>query len=93
MSGQGPSGPLSGVEGPSGPLSGVAGPSGPLSGVEAPSGPDGGGRTDHGTTGSLNAEDLAYRARALAQAHPLTALARRYVDRSVADQRTSQPVP
>ena len=44
-------------------------------------------------TGHLTAEDLAYRARALAQAHPLTALARRYVDRSVADQRTSQPVP
>jgi len=51
------------------------------------------GRTDHGTTGSLNAEDLAYRARALAQAHPLTTLARQYVDRSVAHQRTSQPIP
>ena len=44
-------------------------------------------------TGHLTAEDLAYRARALAQAHPLSALARRYVDRAVADQRTSQPVP
>ncbi len=51
------------------------------------------GETDHGTTGSLNAEDLAYRARALAQAHPLTGLARQYIDRAVADQRTSQPVP
>lgn len=51
------------------------------------------GQTDHGTAGSLKAEDLAYRARALAQAHPLTALARDYVDRSVADQRTSQPLP
>ena len=60
-----------------------------------PSGPGSGGRgeTDHGTTGSLNAEDLAYRARALAQAHPLTSLARQYVDRAVADQRTSQPIP
>ena len=53
----------------------------------------GAGETDHGTPGSLTAEDLAYRARALAQAHPLTALARRYVDRSVAEQRTSQPIP
>ncbi|MGI8808242.1 MAG: hypothetical protein ACR2KK_10440 [Acidimicrobiales bacterium] len=51
------------------------------------------GKTDHGTTGTLNAEDMAYRARALAQAHPLTDLARAYVDRSVADQRTSQPIP
>ena len=51
------------------------------------------GRTDHGTTGSLKAEDLAYRARALAQAHPLTALARTYLDRSVAEERTSQPMP
>lgn len=51
------------------------------------------GQTDHGTTGTLNAEDLAYRARALAQAHPLTTLARQYVDRSVAEQRTSQPIP
>ena len=79
MSTQGPSGPVSGVAGPSGPVSGVAGPSGPTSGQHE--------------TGHLTAEDLAYRARALAQAHPLTALARRYVDRSVADQRTSQPVP
>lgn len=45
------------------------------------------------TTGSLTAEDLSYRARALAQAHPLTSLAREYVDRAVADQRTSQPLP
>lgn len=53
----------------------------------------GAGHTDHGTTGHLNAEDLAYRARALSQAHPLTTLARQYIDRSVADQRTSQPIP
>ena len=66
-------------------MSGAPGPSGPGSGVQ--------GETDHGTTGSLNAEDLAYRARALAQAHPLTSLARQYVDRSVAEQRTSQPIP
>jgi len=51
------------------------------------------GHTDHGITGSLTAEDMAYRARALAQAHPLTDLARSYVDRSVAEQRTSQPIP
>jgi hypothetical protein len=63
--------------------------------TEARPGPGSGGRgeTDHGTTGSLNAEDLAYRSRALSQAHPLTTLARQYVDRSVADQRTSQPIP
>ena len=53
----------------------------------------GAGETDHGTVGSLSAEDLAYRARALAQAHPLTTLARQYIDRSVAEQRTSQPIP
>jgi hypothetical protein len=51
------------------------------------------GQTDHGITGSLTAEDMAYRARALAQAHPLTHLARQLVDRSVAQQRLSQPVP
>jgi hypothetical protein len=51
------------------------------------------GQTDHGITGSLTAEDMAYRARALAQAHPLTNLARQLVDRSVAHERTSQPVP
>jgi len=60
-------------------------PGGALSGQE--------GQTDHGKAGSLNAEDLAYRARALAQAHPLTDLARRYIDRSIAEQRTSQPIP
>jgi len=71
---------MSSPQGPSGPLSGqTQGPSGPLSGQTQ--------------TGHLTAEDLAYRARALAQAHPLSALARRYVDRAVADQRTSQPVP
>lgn len=65
-----------------------------MSGAEPdPSDGDGKHLTDHGTTGSLNAEDLAYRARALAQAHPLTTLARQYVDRSVAEQRTSQPIP
>ncbi len=41
----------------------------------------------------LSAEALAYRARALAQAHPLTKLARRYLDWAVAGQRTSQPIP
>ncbi len=51
------------------------------------------GRTDHGTTGSLKAEDLAHRARALAQAHPLTALARRYLDGAVAEEKSSQPKP
>lgn len=42
---------------------------------------------------SYNAQEVAYRARALAQAHPLSPVAKRYVDRVVADQRTSQPLP
>jgi hypothetical protein len=64
------------------------GPSGPTSGEHGR-----GGETDHGTVGSLTAEDMAYRARALAQAHPLSALAKDYIDRAVAEQRTSQPIP
>jgi len=41
----------------------------------------------------LTAEELSYRARALAQAHPLTSLAKRYLDRAVAQQRLCQPIP
>lgn len=41
----------------------------------------------------MNAEDMAYRARALAQAHPLTTVAKRYLDRAVEDQSRSQPLP
>ncbi len=41
----------------------------------------------------LDATEVAYRARALAQAHPLSRMAKRYLDRVVADQRTSQPLP
>jgi hypothetical protein len=41
----------------------------------------------------LTAQAVAYRARALAQAHPLTKLARRYLDWAVAGQRLSQPIP
>ncbi len=37
--------------------------------------------------------DLAYRARALAQAHPLSAMAKRFTDRVVAEERLSQPLP
>lgn len=40
----------------------------------------------------LEAEELSYRARALAQAHPLTPLAKRYIDRAVEEQRSSQPM-
>ena len=40
----------------------------------------------------LEAEELSYRARALAQAHPLTPLAKRFIDRAVEEQRTSQPM-
>lgn len=42
---------------------------------------------------TYTAEELAYRARALAQAHPLTPLAKRFIDEAVATQRTSQPIP
>lgn len=42
---------------------------------------------------TLEAEQLAFNARALAQAHPLTPLATQFVNRAVAQQRTSQPVP
>lgn len=42
---------------------------------------------------SDGAEQLAFRARALAQSHPLSALAKRYVDAKVAEQRLSQPLP
>lgn len=41
----------------------------------------------------LTSEAVAYRARALAQAHPLSKLAKQYIDWAVADQRTSQPIP
>jgi hypothetical protein len=41
----------------------------------------------------LTSEAVAYRARALAQAHPLSKLAKQYLDWAVADQRTSQPIP
>lgn len=37
-------------------------------------------------------EELAFKARALAQAHPLTPLARRYIDQTIAEQRTTQPM-
>ena len=37
--------------------------------------------------------DLVFKARALAQSHPLTPLAKRFVDRAIAQQRTSQPIP
>ncbi|HEV2766835.1 MAG TPA: hypothetical protein VGV63_03880 [Acidimicrobiales bacterium] len=42
---------------------------------------------------SFSAEDLAFRARALAQAHPFTSLAQRYLNRVVGEQRASQPLP
>ena len=38
-------------------------------------------------------DDLARQARTLAQAHPLTPLASEFVNRTVGEQRTSQPVP
>lgn len=42
---------------------------------------------------TLPPEELAFKARALAQAHPLTPLVKAYVDRTVAEQRINQPVP
>lgn len=41
----------------------------------------------------MTAEEVAYRARALAQAHPMTPLAKRFMDLAVAEQKTSQPIP
>ncbi len=40
----------------------------------------------------IEPDELAFKARALAQAHPLTPLARRYLDRAIAEQRTTQPM-
>ncbi|MDP9419289.1 MAG: hypothetical protein M3P53_03925 [Actinomycetota bacterium] len=42
---------------------------------------------------TLDPQELSYRARALAQTHPLTPLAKRFIDRAVGEQRTSQPLP
>jgi len=39
------------------------------------------------------AEEIAYRARALAQTHPLSPLAKKFVDRVVGEQRLAQPSP
>lgn len=41
---------------------------------------------------SYQPEELAFRARALAQAHPLTAVAKRYLDRAVAAESEAQPL-
>jgi hypothetical protein len=41
---------------------------------------------------TLDAEDLTFRARALAQSHPLTRLAGRYVEKVTGEQRMSQPI-
>jgi hypothetical protein len=43
-------------------------------------------------TQGLTAKDLAYRARALGQAHPMTPLAKRFTDEAIAEQRRSQPM-
>jgi len=43
--------------------------------------------------GETPLEDMTFRARALAQAHPLSAAAKRFVDHAIAVQRTSQPLP
>jgi len=42
---------------------------------------------------TLDPEDVVFRARALAQSHPLTPLSLQYLNRAVAEQRTSQAVP
>lgn len=39
-----------------------------------------------------DAEQLAYKARALAQSHPLTPLAKRFIDRAVAGEHEAQPL-
>lgn len=48
---------------------------------------------DEGMGSGDPAQRLAFRARALAQAHPLSDLARRFVDGVVARQRLDQPLP
>ena len=48
---------------------------------------------DEGIGSGDAAQRLAFRARALAQAHPLSDLARRFVDRAVATERLEQPMP
>ncbi len=40
-----------------------------------------------------DAAERAYKARALAQAHPLTSLARRFRERAVAEEELNQPMP
>ena len=49
----------------------------------------------HDSTGSVNVPEptWAFQARALAQAHPLSSSAHRYVNRIVARERASQPQP
>ncbi len=41
----------------------------------------------------MSGEELAYKSRALAQSHPLTRLAKRFVDRCAESERVSQPLP
>lgn len=41
---------------------------------------------------TVDAAERAYKARALAQAHPLTALAKRFQDRGIAEQEAEQPM-
>lgn len=42
---------------------------------------------------SFEAQDLVFRARALAQTHPLTPMASRFVNRAIAQERADQPFP
>ena len=42
---------------------------------------------------TLGPQDLVFRSRALAQTHPLSEVAKRFVDKVVGEQRASQPVP
>ncbi len=41
----------------------------------------------------MNVDDLVFRTRALSQAHPLSKVAERYVNRIIARERSSQPTP
>lgn len=49
--------------------------------------------SDSSSKARTSAEEVAYRARALAQAHPLTPLAKEFMDLAIAEEKTNQPIP
>ncbi|MGH9122169.1 MAG: hypothetical protein ACRDYC_09535 [Acidimicrobiales bacterium] len=53
----------------------------------------GSGQQEASPGAPVTPSDLVFRARALAQTHPLTGLATRFVNQAVAQQRIDQPIP